>query len=85
MRIIALVFLVLISSSAAFADDEEADEVTAVHPQKDTRPGVAPDIRDDESKLKAQKGNFVAVPIPFSNPTFNEGLVAGAAYFYPQS
>lgn len=84
-RIIALVYLVLVSSLAAFADDEEANEVTAIHPQKDTRPAVAPDIRDDESKLKAQKGNFVAVPIPFSNPTFNAGLVAGAAYFYPQS
>lgn len=89
MRVIVLVFLILISSSAAFADEveneERADEVKAVDPHKDTRPGVAPDIRDDESRLKAQKGNFVAVPIPFSNPTLNEGLVAGAAYFYPQS
>lgn len=51
----------------------------------DTRPGIAPDIRDDEIKLKVQRGNFVAVPIPISNPTLNEGLVAGAAYFYPQT
>lgn len=94
MRIVAFVFLILSSSLAAFADDVKddekaddvaADDVPAAHPQKDTRPGVAPDIRDDESKLKAQKGNFVAVPIPFSNPTLNEGLVAGAAYFYAQS
>jgi len=27
----------------------------------------------------------VVVPIPISNPTLNEGLVVGAAYFYPQS
>lgn len=32
-----------------------------------------------------QRGNFVVVPIPISNPTLEEGLVAGAAYFYPQS
>jgi len=94
MRIASLGYLVIFSSLAAFAedvngdekaDDVAVDEVPAVHPQKDTRPGLAPDIRDDETKLKAQKGNFVAVPIPFSNPTLNEGLVAGAAYFYPQS
>lgn len=51
----------------------------------DTRPSVAPDIREDESKLKLQKGNFVVVPIPISNPTLDTGLVAGGAYFYPQT
>jgi hypothetical protein len=66
-------------------EDATAKDVTAVHQNKDTRPGIAPDIREDESKLKAQKGNFVAVPIPFANPTLDEGLVAGAAYFYGQS
>lgn len=52
---------------------------------RDTRPGVAPDIREDESRLKVQRGNFVVVPIPISNPTLDSGLVAGGAYFYPQS
>ncbi len=51
----------------------------------DTRPGLAPDIRDDESKLKVQRGNFVVVPIPISNPTLDSGLVVGGAYFYPQT
>jgi outer membrane protein assembly factor BamA len=51
----------------------------------DTRPSVAPDIREDESKLKLQKGNFVAVPIPISDPTLDAGLIAGAAYFYAQT
>jgi hypothetical protein len=62
-----------------------ADEASAQDDKKDTRPGVAPDIRDDDIRLKAQKGNFVVVPIPISNPTLNEGLVVGGAYFYPQS
>ena len=53
--------------------------------QTDTRPGIAPDIREDEVKLKLQRGDFVAVPIPISNPTLDTGLVAGAAYFYPQT
>jgi hypothetical protein len=51
----------------------------------DTRPTIAPDIRDAELKLKVQRGNFVVVPVPISNPTLNEGLVVGGAYFYPQS
>ena len=54
-------------------------------PVTDTRPSVAPDIREDESKLKLQKGNFVAVPIPISDPTLDAGLIAGAAYFYAQT
>ena len=52
---------------------------------KDTRPPVAPDIREDDIDLKLQKGDFVAVPIPLANPTLGSGLVAGAAYFYPQT
>mgnify|MGYP001812238463 FL=1 len=53
--------------------------------EKDTRPSLAPDIREDETELKLQKGDFVAVPIPLSNPTLGSGLIAGAAYFYPQT
>jgi len=51
----------------------------------DTRPGIAPDIRDDETKLKVQRGNIVVVPIPISNPTLGSGLVVGGAYFYGQT
>lgn len=51
----------------------------------DTAPNIAPDIREDETRLKIQDGNFVAVPIPSANPTLDAGLIAGAAYFYPQT
>jgi hypothetical protein len=74
-RSIALACLTALFSSAAFAQDKATD----------TRPGIAPDIREDETRLKLQRGDFVAVPIPISNPTLGSGLVAGAAYFYPQS
>lgn len=53
--------------------------------EKDTRPPIAPDIREDELDIKLQRGDFVAVPIPLSNPTLGAGLIAGAAYFYPQT
>ena len=51
----------------------------------DTRPGIAPDIRGDESELTLERGNLVVAPIPISNPTLGTGLVAVAAYFYAQS
>ncbi len=77
-----LVCLLFSLSSAAVAQD---DETIAQDSKKDTRPGIAPDIREDESKLKVQRGNFVVVPIPMSNPTLGSGLVVGGAYFYPQT
>jgi outer membrane protein assembly factor BamA len=75
MRITTLAWLIVLCGSAAIAQDAATD----------TRPGIAPDIRDDETDLKLQRGDFVVVPIPISNPTLHEGLVVGAAYFYPQS
>lgn len=53
--------------------------------EADTRPAIAPDIRDDETPLKLQRGDFVIVPIPISNPTLGTGLVFGGAYFYSQT
>ncbi len=44
-----------------------------------------PDLRKEQIKLKAQKGDFIAVPIPFADPTIGTGLVAVGAYFYGQS
>jgi hypothetical protein len=67
--------LVLLNGAFAFAQESSTD----------TRPGVAPDIREDDINLKLQRGDFVVVPIPISNPTLDSGLVVGAAYFYPQS
>ena len=37
------------------------------------------------SRSRHKKGDFVAVPIPMSNPTLGTGLMGGAAYFYPQT
>jgi len=42
--------------------------------EPDTRPGIAPDIRDDATSLKLQRGDFVIVPIPISNPTRVSGV-----------
>jgi len=80
--ILTLVFASIVGGSALA---EEKTDASAGETKTDTRPGIAPDIREDETKLKLQKGNFVVVPIPMSNPTLDSGLVLGAAYFYPQT
>ena len=50
-----------------------------------TMPDPLPDLRSDEAALKVQKGDFVFVPVPFSNPTLDTGLAVAGAYFYPQT
>lgn len=75
MPIVLTIAVLFLSPETAVADDNPTD----------TRPGMAPDIREDESNLKLQHGDFVVVPIPISNPTLDTGLVAGGAYFYAQS
>jgi len=77
---LAAVVTMVFALPVGFGDGALADEATA-----DTRPALAADIRDDETALKLQKGNFVAVPIPISDPTLGTGLVAGSAYFYAQT
>ena len=37
-----------------------------------------------QSPYVVSKGDFVAAPIPFSNPTIGSGLAGVLAYFYPQ-
>ena len=74
-RVWALMGLLILHGSLALAQETSTDR----------RPGIAPDIREDDTDLKLQRGDFVIVPIPISNPTLDSGLVAGAAYFYPQT
>jgi hypothetical protein len=47
-RTAALVGLLFLSGSVAFAQEAKTD----------TRPGIAPDIRGDETNLKVQRGDF---------------------------
>ncbi len=75
MRITAVVLSLALYTAPNLVDAQEVD----------TRPPIAPDIREDESSLKLRSGDFVVVPIPISNPTLDTGLVVGAAYFYPQT
>ncbi len=71
----AMIYLTVLFGSSAIAQNDATD----------TRPGIAPDIREDDTRLKIQRGDLVVVPIPISNPTLESGLVAGAAYFYAQT
>jgi hypothetical protein len=75
-----LLTLLAFVPSALFAQDAEPDDGAP-----GGLPEALPDIRDEEAPLKVQKGDFVIVPIPMSNPTFGAGLIVGGAYFYPQT
>jgi len=71
-----------VAFAEAQADNENSDnEDNTSQP----RSSITPDVRGSEIKVKVEKGNFVIVPIPISNPTLDTGLVVGAAYFYPQT
>jgi hypothetical protein len=74
---LATLVTVLLFASTAMAD------MDADSPDQDTR--LVPDLRDDEVPMKLGKGDFVVVPIPFSNPTLGAGLVIGAGYFHHQT
>ena len=70
----------------AFAETQPAEEqLSEDQPSLDARQGIAPDIREDDATLRFQRGDFVLVPIPISNPTLDTGLVLGGAYFYGQT
>ena len=79
---ITLALLLAAFPAAASAAEAEADSQPAGQAASSA---AVPDLRHADTKLKVQRGNFVAVPIPTSDPTLGTGLILGAAYFYPQS
>jgi len=81
-RLFTTMFLAGLCPAAFLAANGYADEVDA---PATVRPAITPDISDAELPASVRHGNFVAVPIPFSNPTMDHGLVGVVAYFHPQS
>ena len=71
----------VVCTSVAIAQDLPDTEEAA----SALRSSITPDVRGEELKLKIEKGSFVVVPIPISDPTLGTALVLGAAYFYGQS
>jgi len=88
-RCASALLVLLLAHGAALAQsvtadelDEEPDRKSA---DKSAKTDVIPDLRLDDLKFKASKGNFLVVPIPLSNPTLGTGLILGAGYFYSQT
>lgn len=79
-------WILIFLSAAAFAE-AQADDEQSESEDKSSQPSSSkvPDVRGSEMKVKVEKGNFVAVPIPFHTPELDWGLVVGAAYFYKQT
>ncbi len=80
MRVTAL-WVLLFCTPAALAESETDSDSTNPPAGSD----LTPDLRNDDTRLKLQKGDLVVVPIPISNPTLDTGLVVGGAYFYSQT
>ncbi|WP_157826692.1 BamA/TamA family outer membrane protein [Colwellia sp. 12G3] len=82
-------FLLIVSLLSFFvhADNEQRKSSTssASYGVSNIIPEWTPDLRDEEIKLKAQKGDFIAVPIPVVDPTIGTGLVVAGAYYHSQS
>lgn len=64
---------------------EEAEDPKTGDTRADTGSGMVPDIREQDVPLKVRRGSWVAVPIPFSNPTLGTGLVGAVGYFHAQT
>ena len=83
---VALRWIFLLFAVVAFvnvqANDEQSDGTDNTSQAHSSR---TPDIRGSDMKIKVEKGNFVAVPIPTHTPVLDWGLVVGAAYFYKQT
>ena len=48
-------------------------------------PGIPAEGRDDALPAALRNGNFLAVPIPTSNPTIGSGLIGVTGYFWGQT
>ncbi len=100
-RLLTPALLVLTSSANAQQLEDVLVDLNAVSPTdirdasapirdrvfgpKLPEPSAAPDSAGTEKDPADEDGEFIAVPIPMSNPTLGTGLVVGSAYFYPQS
>jgi len=74
----ALLLLTLTLGVSAARAQNGSDDAAA-------RTGAVPDLRQGDVPATAKKGNFVAVPIPFSNPTIDSGIVGAVGYFHAQT
>jgi len=81
--IFAIPFLFM--SWYANGEQRQSNTNTASYGVNKIIPEWTPDLRQEPVKLKAQKGDFIAVPIPVVDPTLGSGLVVAGAYYYGQS
>lgn len=79
------VLLSIAASSIVFAQEAADSETEPDSSYQNTGAHYVPDLREEDIRLKAQRGDFVVVPIPTSSPTLGTGLILGGAYFYAQT
>ncbi|MFV7771078.1 BamA/TamA family outer membrane protein [Shewanella marisflavi] len=70
----------------AFAANDDMVSDSGEKPGAANEPSsLVPNLKENQAPLTVNKGNFVAAPIPFSNPTIDSGLGGVVGYFYPQT
>ncbi|MCL1142403.1 BamA/TamA family outer membrane protein [Shewanella gaetbuli] len=87
-RLSKLLLLVLAAGTSSFslmslAKDSPQDN-TSQASETAGKKSFIPNIKDNDTAVTVSKGNYVAAPIPFSNPTIDSGLAGVFGYFYPQ-
>lgn len=81
-----IIFITLLFSLFANAEQgRKSSTNSTAYGVSNIIPEWTPDLRDEKTKLKAQKGDFIAVPIPVVDPTIGTGLVIAGAYYHSQS
>ena len=86
MVLLIIVYFIFIVMSCQFCliNSVLANGTVEIANTKDSLSQLETNGKSEESPYVANKGDFVAAPIPFSNPTIGSGLAGVLAYFYPQ-
>jgi len=85
IKVITFSFILLSLSVNANSEQTKNSSNNASYGVSSIIPEWTPDLREEKTKLKAQKGDFIAVPIPVVDPTIGSGLVIAGAYYHSQS
>ncbi|MDO6619807.1 BamA/TamA family outer membrane protein [Shewanella sp. 6_MG-2023] len=83
--VLGLLGVILTPAISFAANDSTVKEGSANDSAANEPSSLVPNLKENKAPLTVNKGNFVAAPIPFSNPTIDSGLAGLVGYFYPQT
>lgn len=83
-------FVVLAMTPSTQAASDSIGDDTTLQPDQVSTPDITtnapePDLRDEDTPVKFQRGDIVGVPIPTSDPTLGTGLIGVVGYYWAQT